>query len=226
MKKELSESKNSNKIEIIGHTTILIILSSICFWDRIVNIPKFPKNFLFLTQIDLYLSILYYVISIVYELKNTSSKKHNQKFFNFIFCISFLVCIMFWPMFFLARNTIYSKKNKKQVAPISLNILLHGGVFSLNLIEQTIINPRIKPSYFKFIHFCIFELVYFGILYFMKSVFQIKVYPFIYDGLWELLTVAVAGFLAYFIGQSLYYWLTCKNTMKKLPEKEKELIEE
>ena len=225
MKKESSEPKIINKKEIIGHTAILIILSVICLWDRIVNIPKFPKNFLFLTQIDLYLSMLYYTISLIGELKNKNPKKQYQKFFNFIFCVSFLVCVMFWAMFFLARNTIYSEKNKKEIAPLPLNILLHGGVFTLNLLEQVIINPRIKPTYFKFFNYFLFELVYLGTLYFVKFVFQIKIYPFIYGGLLKLLIVAVAGFLVCFIGHLLYYWLTSKNRKIELSEKGKELIE-
>ena len=226
MKEGLSKSKKVNKKQIIGHAAILIILSAICIWDRIVNIPKFPKNCLFLTQIDLYLSMIYYAISLIDDLKNINSKQHYQKFFNFIFCVSFEVFVMFWCMFFLSKNLIYGKSNKKEIAPLPLNILLHGGVFVLNLIEQVIINPRKKPSYFKFFYFFIFELLYLLALQFFQFSLKVKIYPFLYGGLWKLLTVAVTGFLVCLIGHSLYYWLTSRAGNIESSEKGKELIEE
>ena len=59
-------NNNKHKKEFFLHIIILSILSVICIWDRIVNVPKFPKNFFFLTQIDLYINIIYYSIYVYY----------------------------------------------------------------------------------------------------------------------------------------------------------------
>ena len=42
------KTKKQLRKEFMGHLIITTFLFFICIWDRIVNIPRFPKNFLFL----------------------------------------------------------------------------------------------------------------------------------------------------------------------------------
>ena len=48
-KEEILKKKIFSK-DFILHILISSFLFVIFIWDRIVNIPKFPKNFLFLTK--------------------------------------------------------------------------------------------------------------------------------------------------------------------------------
>ena len=227
MEKNLDNNEENNnkkifKIEFILHIFISSFLSIICVWDRIVNIPKFPKNFLFLTQIDLYLNMIYYFICLYYNItKKIEIKEKYQLFYNFNFCLSFVVFIMYWSMFLFDRETLY-KKNSQYIAPIFLNILLHGGVFIVNLLEIFFIKKRIKISYFRTWFFLFFTVVYIGILYLVKLLFNIKVYPFIYGSIFKFIIVTFSGFIVCLIGNFIYAFILKKKNSKN---KEKDFEE-
>ena len=217
-------NKKKFKIEYILHILISSFLSIICIWDRLVNIPKFPKNFLFLTQIDLYINMLYYFICLYYNTtKKAEIKGKYQLFFNFNFCASFVVFIMYWSMFIFARETLY-KKDSKLIAPFSLNILLHGGVFIINIFEIILTRKRAKNSYIKIWFFLFFTIVYVGILYLAKLLFNIKVYPFIYGSIFKFIIVTVSSFIVCLIGNFIYS-LIMKTKKAKSKEKDFEELE-
>ena len=208
-KKEILSKKKIKK-ELIIHIIILIILLFICGWDRVVNIPRFPKNFLFLTQMCLYTNIIYYIINLYHNLKKQNSIDINFNllfFLNFNFSISFVVFIMYWSMIFLDKTTLYKKETKVQV-PTILNMLLHGGIFIANLFEIFFMNKIKKFSYIKIVFYFFFTIIYIGILYISKILFNIKVYPFIYGNALKFLLITFASFIMCLIGHYIYIFLT------------------
>ena len=92
--------------KIISHIILESFLLGICIWDRIVNIPKYPYNFFYMTQIDLYLHMTYFALIIFEDIKYGNSFLAYQQFFNFCFSISFLCFVMYWGMIlFTAKST-------------------------------------------------------------------------------------------------------------------------
>ena len=221
---EENKNKKIFKIEFLLHIIISAILSTICIWDRIVNIPKFPKNFLFLTQIDLYINMLYYLISLYYNIaKKKEIKEKYQLFFNFNFCVSFVVFIMYWSMLIVDRETLYTNNTKLRV-PFGLNFLLHGGVFLVNLLEIFLINKSVKTSYFRIWFFLFFTIVYVGILYLLKLLFNIRVYPFIYGSIFKFIMVTFSAFIVCLVGNFIYTFIL-KNQKARNKEKDYEDLE-
>ena len=227
------ENKRDEKIkmkkyirnEIIIHSIILIILFIICLWDRHINIPHFPKNFLYLTQICLYLNMIFYILSLFYNIKFQSFiTKISQLslLFNFNFCISFVVFIMYWSMLLLDKGTLYKKEAEIKV-PSILNFLLHGGVFIVNLIELYLMKEKVKKmNYIKLIFYLIFTLSYIGILYALKIFFNIKIYPFIYGSFIKFVIITFASFPVCIIGHFIYFF----STRQIIEKKEKKNYEE
>ena len=221
-KEEILQKKILSK-EFILHILISSFLFIIFIWDRIVNIPKFPKNFLFLTQIDLYINMVYYFHCLYINfIKQKENKEKYHLLFNFNFCLSFVVFIMYWSMFIIDRETLY-KKNSKYIAPFSLNILLHGGVFIANLFEIFLIIRKQKVSYVKTLFFLIFTVVYVGILYLVKLLFNIKIYPFIYGSIFKFIFVVCSAFVVCLVGQYIYFYITKPNKPKSKEKNFQEL---
>ena len=215
-KKEIIPKKKI-KNELIIHIMILIILLFICGWDRVVNIPRFPKNFLFLTQICLYTNIIYYIINLYHNLKKQTALDINPNllfFLNFNFSISFVVFIMYWSMIILDKTTLYKKETKVKV-PTFLNMLLHGGIFTANLFEIFFMNKRKKFSYIKIVFYFFFTIIYIGILYISKILFNIKVYPFIYGNVLKFLIIIFASFISCLVGHYIYKFLTKQKIENK-----------
>ena len=219
--------KKKLRSEIILHSIIFIILFIICIWDRKINIPHFPKNFLFLTQICLYTSMLYFILSLYHNFKFKTFITKSSKlllFFNFNFCISFVVFIMYWSMLLLDKGTLYKKETQIKV-PTLLNLLLHGGVFTTNLLELFFMKSKIKKmNYIKIIFYLIFTIVYIGILYSLKTFFNIKVYPFIYGNFFKFLIITFVSFAVCLIGHFIYFFVT-GQMMEKKEEKNYEEFE-
>ena len=208
------KTKKQLRKEFMGHLIITTFLFFICIWDRIVNIPRFPKNFLFLTQIDLYINIIYYSLCLYYNIIIKEEAKHKyQILYNFNFCVSFVVFIMYWSMFIFDRETLYKKDSKLMVPPL-LNMALHGGVFIVNLFEQFLINKRQKPSYIKLWFYLLFTILYVGTLYIFKILFDIRVYPFIYGSILKFIFICISAFVVCLIGHLIYFLMTREKTPK------------
>ena len=204
------------RIELIIHSIILIILLIICGWDRKVNIPKFPKNFLFLTQICLYTNIVYYSIGSYNNIKQQMTVNKNTKLlllFNFNFCVSFVVFIMYWSLLFIDKTNLYRKDSKIQV-PALLNMLLHGGVFTSNLVEIFFVNKRSKKPYINIIFYFFFTFIYLSLLYILKIFFDIKVYPFIYGNFLKFLLISLVSVIICLIGHYVYIFITKQKNEK------------
>jgi hypothetical protein len=214
---ENNEKINSRK-DLIIHIIILFILFIICIWDRIINIPKFPKNFLFLTQIDLYTNIIYYSIYLYFNIiKKKEIQTKYQLLFNFNFCLSFCVCFMYWSMLIFDKQTLYKKDSNKMV-PTALNILLHGGVFICNLFLIFLSKRKEKIIYVQNWFYLLFSIAYVVILYLLNILFDIRVYPFIYGSLLKFILICLSAFAVCLIGHWIYYLMT-RETAPKSKEK-------
>ena len=202
--KDKEEMKNKNILnkEFILNISISSNLLIICIWDRKVNIPRFPKNFLFLTQIDLYLNMIYYFICLFFNIKKKKIKEKYQIFFNFNVCISFVVFIMYWSMLIFDSKTLY--KNTEVKVPFSLNLLLHGGIFIANLLKLILTNQTLNNTYIKMEYFLFCTVSYVGILYLAKMILDIKVYPFIYGSISKFFLVVISAFIVCLIGNLIY----------------------
>ena len=209
--------KKKLRNELIIHSIIIFILFIICGWDRKINIPKFPKNFLFLTQICLYINLIYYFISIFFNIKYQISMNKSSKIlllFNFNFCVSFVVFIMYWSLLFFDKANLYGKEKRIEV-PTLLNMLLHGGVFTSNLIELFFIIKNEKEIYINNFFFFFFTIFYLTILYIIKIAFDIKVYPFIYGNFVKFLLISMASFIICLIGHYIYKFIAKQKVDRK-----------
>ena len=209
----------SKKYTTYFHIIILIFLISICIWDRIINIPKFPFNFFYVTQIDLYINIIYYILIIIVDFNNLNPKLHYQKFFNFNFSLSFLVTIMFWGMLFIDKRTLYKRGIH---IPFSLIFCLHGGVFIINICEQLFFCQRRNPKYCSIKLYFIINLIYKFIIKLLYDLFEIKTYPFAFKSIKLMIGINFIGFITCVIGHYIYKFLSKQK--KSLNEKEEELV--
>ena len=209
----------SKKYTTYFHIIILIFLISICIWDRIINIPKFPFNFFYVTQIDLYINIIYYILIIIVDFNNLNPKLHYQKFFNFNFSLSFLVTIMFWGMLIIDKRTLYKRGIH---IPFSLIFCLHGGVFIINICEQLFFCQRRNPKYCSIKLYFIITLIYTFTIKLLYDLFEIKTYPFAFKSIKLMIGINFIGFMTCVIGHYIYKFLSKQK--KSLNEKEEELV--
>lgn len=209
----------SKKYTTYFHIIILIFLISICIWDRIINIPKFPFNFFYVTQIDLYINIIYYILIIIVDFNNLNPKLHYQKFFNFNFSLSFLVTIMFWGMLIIDKRTLYKRGIH---IPFSLTFCLHGGVFIINICEQLFFCQRRNPKYCSIKLYFIITLIYTFTIKLLYDLFEIKTYPFAFKSIKLMIGINFIGFITCVIGHYIYKFLSKQK--KSLNEKEEELV--
>lgn len=191
------------------HFVFLLFLIILILWDRIINIPKFPYCFCYLTQMNLYLNTIYYLLSLVNDFKWPKSKSLD-KYYHFCFVLSFCVFIMFWGLFFWNRNTLFKKGIELSYLLI---FLLHGGVFFICLCEQLYINSRNKPQFLHQIVFVIFAIIYSLFLRLIYNLFKIKVYPFVYGSFYLFIIIILVGWLVSLIGHSIYYFLSNRRQL-------------
>lgn len=209
----------------ISHIIIQTFLTVICIWDRYLNIPRYPRNFLYITQLDLYLHMIYFTIMLYIELikKNKASHLHCETLFNFNFALSFLAFVMFWGMFFVDPQTLY----KKGVSiPLGLNASLHGGVFVTSFVEQMFINKRINPSnYVNKLFYLGFVIIYTLLLKCVYLFWNITIYPFANRSNVMLIGVNIVAFGVTLIGHSIYVRLTRGKNKRKQKGTELKLTE-
>jgi len=211
----------SRKFTTYSHIIILLFLITICTWDRIINIPKFPFNFFYVTQLDLYINIIYYILIIKIDYNNLNPKLHFQQLFNFNFSLSFLVTTMFWGMLYIDKGTLFKKGLN---IPFSLSFSLHGGVFIINFFEQLIFCQRKNPKYCPIKLYFIIALIYTIIIKILHELFDIKTYPFALKSIKLMIFVNFIGFLTCVIGHYIYVLLSKKKKSSNENEEEEELI--
>ena len=161
--------------------------------------------------------MIYYSLCIYNNIKEKTTVNKKSKLlllFNFNFCVSFVIFIMYWSMLFLDKATLYKKETKIKV-PTLLNLLLHGGVFTANIFEIFIINKNKNKPYINIIFYFCFTVFYVGILYFLKMLFEIKIYPFIYGNILKFLLISSSSFIICLIGHYIYILITKQKVDKK-----------
>ena len=223
--KQINKNKNNNNfIRSLFHHLILLYLILICIWDRIENVPKFPYNFLYLTQIDLYINIIYYFLICLKEQKKEKNlKKSYEKFFNFCFSFSFNAFIMFWLIFINNKKNLFKIKIKFS---FFLIFNLHGGIFLINLIEAIFLNKRNKPKTINLFFYFFFAVIYPFFLRFIYFKFGIKSYPFITKNFFLVFGIVFISLLMCLIGHFIYVFISKeKEEEKENNEKKEELIE-
>ena len=218
----MENKKNSNKFSLISHFLILIFLISICIWDRITNVPKFPYNFIYLTQIDLYINIIYYTLILIQDFKQKNTKKILNKFFNFCFSFSFNAFVMFWLIYLTNSKNLYKKKYKLNFI---LVFFLHGGVFIINFLEATIINKRKKTQTISLFYYFFLAVIYPFFLRFIYFNYGIKSYPFITKNFYYVFLIVFFSFLVCVFGHFFYVFISNFNVENEEKENELKFIE-
>lgn len=196
------------------HIACSAILSLICMWDRVQNIPKFPYCFLYETQIALYSTTFYFCISTFYDINNKIPPKIVDKIFNFSFADSAVASLMFWILYFNDKGNVIKKDIEFSFA---LACLLHGGVFLLTILEILLGNLKKNMSYLSFWFYMGFLIIYTSLLYFNYHIFGIKVYPYATKSITILIFVNLLGFIICMIFH--YAYIKLNNHFQKVWEK-------
>ena len=215
------EKKSHSKFSLISHFLILIFLISICIWDRIENVPKFPYNFIYLTQIDLYINIIYYTLILIQDFKQKNTKILG-KFFNFCFSFSFNAFVMFWLIYFNNSKNLYNKKIKLNFI---LVFFLYGLVFFINFLEATIINKRKNTQKISLFYYVFLAVIYPFFLRFLYFNFGIKSYPFITKNFYYVFLIVFFSFLVCVFGHLFYVFISNFNVENEEKENELKFIE-
>ena len=104
-------------------------------------------------------------------------QKKESEIFRFNFCLSFLVFVLYWGMYFTNRDGVLARN---RVVPPVLDFLLHGGNFFANLfthiklMEKNEVNLNISWKFF--ISFSFLYTSFYKIIYF---IFDFPVYPLV-----------------------------------------------
>ena len=215
-----NKKKSSSNFTLISHFLMLFFLISICIWDRINNIPKFPYNFIYLTQIDLYINMIYYTLILIKDLKKQNPKNFD-KFFNFCFSFSFNAFIMYWLIYFNNSKNLF-KSNIK--LPFFLVFSLHGGVFLINILEATIINKRKNTKTISLFYYVFLAVIYPFFLRFVYFNYGIKSYPFIKKKFLYVFLIVFFSLFVCILGHFLYVFLSNFNVNNENEDDESELI--
>jgi hypothetical protein len=176
----LNNNQNKNQyFKIFYYISVSMITIYEYNWLNIVfpNIP-FYKNILFLTIFSLFCNLFFYIIKSLMHFKdNILSGNQEKNFFRFIFCLSFLVFVLYWGMILSNRDGVIPQG---VFIPPILDFLIHGGNFLINLFTHTIILGKNEENlnYSWRFHFFIslFYTTFYKIIYF---VFDYSVYPII-----------------------------------------------
>lgn len=207
------------------HLISLCLLVGIIIWDRIYNLPRFPYCFLYLTQNNLFLNTLYYLIAFILDYYPKCSH-YLDKYYNFCFDLSFRVMIFFWLLVSIDMKTMFKPGTVFNYESFTLGFILHGGVFSICLLDLWLGDKRHKPKYINPVVF-IFFFPYYYFLRFLYFTFGIRIYPYVYQFSLLKLTMAIlAGFVIACIGHLFYIFLTTRNKPNKNEEKGEELIDQ
>ncbi|MCQ2817956.1 MAG: androgen-induced gene 1 family protein [archaeon] len=209
-------------LQIIYHSIVSILDIIAVIWDRIVGIPKFPKNFLYMTQNLLYLHTIYFISSLYHDLKHKNSTNYNQKLYNLVLIIGFFTIVMYWPIYITNRDSVISKRF---YVPFILNFYLHAFGPILCFCEQLIFNKRKTKEHLSVIFFICLLLGYNGILSLLYVYFKIKVYPYIYSGPKMFLITVLGNLISGLIGHYIYVW-SSKIDEKTEKDKNKEKLTE
>ena len=162
-------------IKISFYLTCFLLYSGSFIWTFLLYGYEF-KNIFYLTNINLYSNFIYISMMMYFCVFNQLQlhKKIENYFYKFNFCFAFTVLCIYWALVLIDVNLVLKRK-----IPVALDLFLHGGVFSLILIEHYFISTKrftrkIGVQFFSYFY-AIYSFIAFSLYYF----FDMTLYPLI-----------------------------------------------
>ena len=159
MKEHLINQKKENILLTYIHKIILGALIAIILYNLAFKYRKGNYNFLNLEEINVFISLGYYLLCTISEVKQKDIKKLYQRYFHLCFSISASVPFLFFT------NVLLNSNNNLPLDTSLINISLLISPFILNIME-TIIIKRFKPLYLHIILLLFGIIAYYFIIYF------------------------------------------------------------
>lgn len=163
MKEHLIKKKSENRLSIISHRIILVVLFSILVYEIIFHYNKEKFNFISFNQINLYLNILYYLLCFIRELNKKDCKNSYQLFFHFCFSLSASLPVIYIFLDIMDSNEDL-KEEKTDTSYISICLLVSP--ILLNVFE-TLIIKRYRPAYINPFFIILFLVFYYTFIHFL-----------------------------------------------------------
>ena len=209
MKEHLINQKKENKLLTYIHKIILGALIAIILYNLAFKYRKGNYNFLNLEEINVFISLGYYLLCTISEVKQKDIKKLYQRYFHLCFSISASVPFLFFT------NVLLNSNNNLPLDTSLINISLLISPFILNIME-TIIIKRFKPLYLHIILLLFGIIAYYFIIYFFGKM-GMNIGDFASERLSEIkfiIQLCIFTIIGAFGGWWLYKFLT-KPKIKK-----------
>ena len=210
MKEHLINQKKENKLLTYIHKIILGALIAIILYNLAFKYRKGNYNFLNLEEINVFISLGYYLLCTISEVKQKDIKKLYQRYFHLCFSISASVPFLFFT------NVLLNSNNNLPLDISLINISLLISPFILNIME-TIIIKRFKPLYLHIILLLFGIIAYYFIIYFFGKM-GMNIGDFASERLSEIkfiIQLCIFTIIGAFGGWWLYKFLT-KPKIKKI----------
>ena len=210
MKEHLINQKKENKLLTYIHKIILGALIAIILYNLAFKYRKGNYNFLNLEEINVFISLCYYLLCTISEVKQKDIKKLYQRYFHLCFSISASVPFLFFT------NILLNSNNNLPLDTSLINISLLISPFILNIME-TIIIKRFKPLYLHIILLLFGIIAYYFIIYFFGKM-GMNIGDFASERLSEIkfiIQLCIFTIIGAFGGWWLYKFLT-KSKIKKI----------
>ena len=222
MKEHLINQKKENKLLTYIHKIILGALIALILYNLAFKYRKGNYNFLNLEEINVFISLGYYLLCTISEVKQKDIKKLYQRYFHLCFSISASVPFLFFT------NVLLNSNNNLPLDTSLINISLLISPFILNIME-TIIIKRFKPLYLHIILLLFGIIAYYFIIYFFGKM-GMNIGDFASERLSEIkfiIQLCIFTIIGAFGGWWLYKFLTKKKKKKiTLSSASSELSEE
>lgn len=210
---QISSISNNNKEHLSGkhdqhnHSLrIFLALIHIIVFLWIIRVWGLQlKIFLFLTNINFFLNSFYFIYLTTYAYIPNKYRLSNNKLdeiFEFSFCLSIAVIIMYWGLFLFMPAFLGST-----ATPVVLDVFLHGGNLMVLIMDAFLIKKIEKKQSnsidFRFLFkFTVFYMI---LQYFVYYTLDIEVYPLISKVSAVMFSfISLAGYGLFVIGNILY----------------------
>ena len=222
------------RVGALNSLRMVMIFIHLFFTHWILDVWGFKlKTFLFLTKINFFVNFFYFfytgiiVSFLTYKLNEEIKDSHKwqqkanhledqEKFanscFKFSFCLSVVVNILYWSLFFFLPNLLGSTKT-----PVLLDLFLHGGNMAV-LVIDLIFNRKFNKQHNRMSKsFLIkFTFFYFAMQYLVYYTMNIEIYPMVSKlSLPQYSLVGLAGFGLFSLGD-LCYEAFLSNSVEKI----------
>lgn len=222
------------RVGLLNSLRMIMIFIHLFFTHWILDVWGFKiKTFLFLTKINFFVNFFYFFYSgiivsyLTYKLseniegsetwiEKTIQLESHEKFanscFKFGFCLSVVVNILYWSLYFFLPTMLGNTPT-----PAALDLFLHGGNMAV-LVMDLILNKKFnKQHHFLSKSFLIkFTIFYFTLQYLVYYTFNIEIYPMVSKlSFPQFSLVGLAGFGLFSLGD-LCYEVLLSNSVEKI----------